>query len=174
MRFTKPYTISHSHAGPSGVVRQALVPALAAFIALLAPAATARTVHMLGGSIQAEIPDSAHVHDNTIFFRAGAGVTPSITVSRSPGRLLPFASGMLAELRDLNGNVYFERFFSGRKAWAVIYSQAAGRRVYVYAYAYQTTKGVVLVSAIATRPQWAGSVGAMLLQVLSNMTVFTS
>jgi hypothetical protein len=138
------------------------------------PAATARTVHMLGGAIQAEIPDSAHVHDNTIFFRPGSGVTPSISASRSPGRLLPFASGMLAELRDRNGSVYFERFFSGRKAWAVVYSQAVGRRLYVYAYAYQTTKGVILISAVATRPQWAGSIGAMLLQVLSNMTVFTS
>jgi hypothetical protein len=174
MRFTERLPLTKRLARRPGMMPHALVAALAAVIALLVPTATARTIHMLGGSIQAEIPDGAHVHDNTIFFRPGAGVTPSITVSRSPGKLLPFASGMLAELRGQNGNVYLDRFFSGRKAWAIVYSQAVERRLYVYAYAYQTTKGVVLVSAIATRSQWAGSFGAMLLAVLSNMVVFTS
>jgi hypothetical protein len=134
----------------------------------------ARTVHLLGGAVAAELPDSARVENGAIVLPASGGFSPNIGVAlyTDAKRLAPYTAQLIAELRLDNDRVYFQRFFSERKAWAVVYSGTAHIPLYHYAYAYETAHGVVLVTATATRRQWSGSTGAMLLEILSNTTVY--
>ncbi|HEY8903927.1 MAG TPA: hypothetical protein VIM48_09470 [Chthoniobacterales bacterium] len=146
---------------------------LLAFLAIPA-LGQARTIHLLGGAVAANIPDGARVENGTIVLPASGGFSPNVGVAMyaDAKRLAPYTAQLVAELRSANDRVYFERFFSERKAWAIVYSGTIQRPLYHYAYAYETSHGIVLVTATATRRQWSGATGAMLLEILSNMTVY--
>jgi hypothetical protein len=146
---------------------------LLAFLAIPA-LGQARTIHLLGGAVAANIPNGARVENGAIVLPASGGFSPNIGVAiyADAKRLAPYTAQLVAELRVANDRVYFQRFFSEGKAWAVVYSGTAHLPLYHYAYAYQTSHGVVLVTATATRRQWSGSTGSMLLEILSNMTVY--
>jgi hypothetical protein len=146
---------------------------LLAFLAIPA-LGQARTIHLLGGAVAADIPDSARVVNGNIVLPASGGFSPSIDVAMytDAKRLAPYTAQLIAEFRVKNDRVYFERFFSARKAWAIVYSETIHLPLYHYAYAYETPHGVVLVTATATRRQWREASGAMLLEILGNMTVY--
>jgi hypothetical protein len=141
--------------------------------------ADAKEVRLLGGQVRITAPASAKIdnlgaYGTSIRLRRSGGFSPNLNVQRQRyfGGIRGYAAISRRQFSSLGFRLHGSRFY-GKSVWKVGYDGViGGRRLYFIAFAYQTSRGVVLLTATATLRQYSTVQGKQLEEMLSTARVF--